>query len=314
MWTRRRLLASAAAALCAVPARGLAQLPAVPVGQSQAPVRSDRRFAAGTELIPTPVTVRDAAGRLVPGLTIDDFEVYEGAERQPVTQFTDDRVPVSLVLLLDVSDSMRGARIDDARTALTTFVETELAPEDETALVIFNHQARLAAGWSRDRGPLRTALGAVRPFGGTAIYDAVGSALRLFENRPHSRGAIVLVSDGADTASDLPVTQLKPLLARNDVFLYGIAVDTPGMPSSTAVNPLIFSELAAQSGGYAEVVASTADIAPAVARIAEELNAQYMVGYSPVEPSRAGAERYRTIRVAVRGEGHRVRARRGVTR
>lgn len=310
MWTRRHLLASAAV-LVTSGARALAQLPATPVGQGA--VRSDRRFTAGTELIPTPVTVRDAAGRLVPGLTREDFDVFEGAERQPVTQFTDERVPVSLVLLLDVSDSMRGARMQDARAALTTFVEQQLAPEDETALVLFNHQSRMGADWNRDRAPLRAALGATRPFGGTAIYDAVGSALRLFEGRTYARGAIVLVSDGADTASDMSVNQVKPLLARHDVFLYGIAVDSPGRPSSTAVNPLVFTELAAQSGGYAEVIASTADVAPAVGRIAEELNAQYLIGYAPVEPSQPGAERYRTIRVTTRG-GHRVRARRGVVR
>jgi VWFA-related protein len=307
MIPRRRFLVRAALALAAPAAIGAA-------GQERGAVRSDRRFAAGTELVPTPVTVRDATNRLVPGLGVDDFTLVEGGVAQPITQFTAERVPLSLVLLMDISDSMRGARIDDARTALVTFVDELLKPEDETALVLFNHQAQVMASWSTDRARLHAALAEARPNGGTAIYDAVASALRLFEQRAHPRGAIVLVSDGADTASDTTVTRLKQVLGRSDIFLYGVAIDSPGAPSATAVNPLVFAELAGVSGGYAEVVSSTADVAPAVARIADELNAQYMLGYSPTEKSERGREAYRTIRVSVKRDGYRVRARRGVVR
>jgi VWFA-related protein len=169
------------------------------------------------------------------------------------------------------------------------------------------------AGWSTDRAVLREALDAARPTGGTAIYDAVAAALPLFADRQHPRAAMVLVSDGADTASDTTVIELKQRLGRNDVFLYCIAVDTPNARSSTTrINPQVFHELSAQSGGYAEIVSSTAGIAPATTRIAEELNAQYMIGYTPATP---GDGRYHSIRVTV-GSGDRyvVRARRGVVR
>lgn len=307
MLPRRQFLTRAALALAA---------PAVlrAASQERETVRTDKRFSGGTELVPTPVTVRDATNRLVPGLTVDDFVLNEGGQPQPITQFTAERVPVSLVLLMDISDSMRGARMEDARTALDTFVDQLLKPEDETALVLFNHDARVMASWSTDRTRIRTALAEARPNGGTAIYDAVGSALRLFEDRAHPRGAIVLVSDGADTASDMTVTKLKQVLGRSDIFLYGVAIDSPGAPSATAVNPLVFAELAGVSGGYAEVIGSTADIAPATARIAEELNAQYMLGYTPTDRAERGRESYRTIRVTVKREGLKVRARRGVVR
>ncbi|MEZ5287512.1 MAG: VWA domain-containing protein [Vicinamibacterales bacterium] len=307
MATRRGVLAALAQAGAWA---GLSGSQAARLAARQRPLRSGEVFHAGAELVPTPVTVRDAQGRLVTSLDRDDFAVAESGREQPITQFARDRVPVSLALVLDISDSMRGPRMDDARAALDVFVSELLSPEDEAALLVFNHSTRLLSGWTLDRAPLREALAAVRPTGGTAIYDAIGQALPLFTERRHPRGAIVLVSDGADTASDTAVVELKQQLGRGDVFLYGIAVDTPNARSSTRINPQVFHELSAQSGGYAEIVSSTAEIGPAATRIAEELNAQYMLGYSPTTP---GNGRYRSIRFTVSdGDGYVVRARRGV--
>ncbi len=274
--------------------------------------RAARLFRGSAELVPTAVTVRDGAGRLVTGLTQADFVITESGRSQPITQFTGDRVPVSVALVLDVSDSMRGPRMDDARTAVRLFVEQHLRPEDEVALFVFNHEARMLADWTADRQPILDALAPIRPSGGTGIYDAVAAALPTCLQRRHSRSAMIVVSDGADTSSDASLVQLKQQLSRADVCLYGIAVDTPGMRESQRVSPQVFRELAAQGGGYAEMVTSTADIAPAIARIAEELNAQYLMGYTPETP---GDGAYRPIRVTVPARpGVTVRARRGVVR
>lgn len=275
-------------------------------------LRSFDVFHAGAELVPTAVTVRDGEGRLVTSLERDDFTVAESGVEQPITQFTRERVPVNLALILDVSDSMRGPRMDDARMAMKTFLEDLLKPEDEAALLVFNHATRVLSNWTTDREPLLAALAETRPTGGTAIYDAINTALPLFTDRHHPRAAMVLVSDGADTASDTTVIDLKQRLSRNDVFLYGVAIDTPNARSSQRINPQVFRELSAQSGGYAEIIGSTAEIGPATARIAEELNAQYMLGYTPTNP---GDGRYRSIRVSAgKARGYLVRARRGVVR
>jgi VWFA-related protein len=309
MPSRRDVLASLAAGGMSValgkPVRGRAQA-------AQERLRSFDVFQAGAELVPSAVTVRDGEGRLVTSLQQGDFTVAESGADQPITQFTRERVPLNLALILDVSDSMRGPRMDDARLALTTFLVELLKPEDEAALLVFNHATRVLSNWTTDREPLLAALAETRPTGGTAIYDAVNTALPLFKDRRHPRAAMVLVSDGADTASDTTVIDLKQRLSRGDVFLYGVAVDTPNARSSQRINPQVFRELSSQSGGYAEVVGSTAEIGPATARIAEELNAQYMLGYTPVT---AGDGRYRSIRISVRkGLGYTVRARRGVVR
>ena len=309
MPSRRDFLASLAAGSLGVAVGETRRLRA---SGGQQPLRSFDTFRAGAELVPTAVTVRDGEGRLVSSLQQTDFTVTESGVEQAITQFTRERVPLNLALILDVSDSMRGPRMDDARLALKTFLEDLLKPEDDAALLVFNHATRVLSNWTTDREPLLSALSVTKPTGGTAIYDAINTALPLFRDRRHPRAAMVLVSDGADTASDTTVIDLKQKLSRGDVFLYGVAVDTPNARSSQRINPQVFRELSSQSGGYAEVVGSTAEIGPATARIAEELNAQYMLGYTPAS---AGDGRFRAIRVLVRKDlGYAVRARRGVVR
>ena len=86
-------------------------------------------FRSAIETVLVTVTVTDSNGRLITGLTKGDFEIFEDGEPQPVTQFTDQRVPVSLGVLLDASDSMRGRPIVDARSALDRFVATCSSPK-----------------------------------------------------------------------------------------------------------------------------------------------------------------------------------------
>ena len=271
----------------------------------------DKTFRTASELVTTAVTVRDAEGRLVTNLTQSDFIVEEDGVPQPITQFTRERVPVSLALALDVSDSMRGRRMADARAALANFLDVLLAPEDEASLLGFNHETRLLGEWTTLRQGLRGKLDDIRPSGGTALFDAIARSLPLFESRQHPRAALLLVSDGADTASDLTPTVVKQTLVRSDVFLYAIGIDSADARASTRINPFTLSDLTAQGGGYTEIVKSTADLGAATARIADELNHQYMIGYTPTTSTDG---KYHSIRVKTRNDAYRVRARRGVVR
>ncbi len=271
----------------------------------------NNNFRAASELVTTAVTVRDAEGRLVTTLQQGDFTIEEDSVPQPITQFTKQRVPVSLALALDISDSMRGQRMVDARAALATFLDTLLAPNDEAALLGFNHETKMLAPWTTVRGGMRAKLDEIRPSGGTALYDALDVSLPLFESRMHPRAAILLVSDGADTASDTTPTVLKQKLVRGDVFLYAIGIDSLDARNSTRINPYTLNELTSQGGGYTEIVRSTAEIGPATQRIAEELNHQYLIGYTPAA---LGDGKLHTVRVKVSNPTYRVRARRGVVR
>ena len=254
------------------------------------------------------VTVTDATGRLIPDLSRDDFQVFEDGVAQPVTQFTDQRVPVSLGVLLDASDSMRGQPIVDARSAVERFVATLLEPNDEAFVAAFNHLPRIVAPWTRPPSGLSGQLDVFKRSGSTAIYDALVASAPLFDRRTHTRAALVVISDGADTASDRTLQQARAVLRRTDPFVYAIAIDSAGGTASDQVNPDALREITGPSGGYTEVVHTAAELGPATERIANELNMQYTLGYTPL---RAPDGEWREIRVRVKDRTYFTRARRG---
>src|SRR5262245_47910609 len=285
----------------------IAALAQAPGGQG---LRDERPFKTGVEIISITATVTDAEGHLVRDLPREAFEVFEDGEKQTITQFTNDRVPVGLGLLLDSSDSMYGTRMRDARTAVDRFLFDLLDPADEFFLFAFNHRPRPLTTWGRDRALIERVLAAVQPSGGTAIYDAVLGALPVMATRNRQRAAILVVSDGADTASDGTLRDVQTALHRSDAFVYAIAIDPPDKQAiNTRVNVQALREVTAESGGRTEVVQSSADLNEATARIAEELNSQYVIGYSS---SHASDGKFHHIRV--RATGYRVRARNGYVR
>jgi len=269
----------------------------------RAPLRSS------VELTVVTATVRDENGKLVTGLPREAFEISEDSTPVPVAQFTNERVPLGLGLLLDISDSMFGRRIKDAESAVEQFLTSLLDPADAFFVMTFNHQPRLIFGWKTAPDGVHEALESLKPTGSTAIYDAMLSAIPLLENRPRERAAIVLITDGDDTASDATLYDLRPALVRSDAFVYAIAIDTPE-PQFIArrMNVNTLNEITSQSGGRTEVVRSTADISVATASIADELNHQYVLGYSSPHP---GDGRYHSIRVRTTNPGYKVRARTG---
>lgn len=276
--------------------------------QDQRP-RLKRPFHAGTEVTSVNVTVLDGDGRLVQGLDRDAFEIFEDGERQTVTQFIGERVPVSLGIALDTSDSMFGVRLVEARAALDRFMFDLLDRDDEFFVLAFNHAPHLLTDWTAEPGVVRPVLEGLHPSGATAAYDAILAALPLFERRHQPRAALLVISDGADTASDATAREVKNALLRSDAFVYAIAIDAKAsQPINARVNPQTLRAITDQSGGRTEVVLTTVDLQDATARIAEELRHQYLLGYT----STHGADgRFHSIRVRVKGDGYKVRARNG---
>ena len=283
--------------------------PARVAAQTQPPIRDERRFQSGIEITSITATVTDKEGHLITGLGREAFEVYEDGTLQKITQFTNERVPVGLGVLVDISDSMFGKRIQDARTAVDRFLFELLDASDEFFILAFNHQPRPLTGWTHVPEDVRRALDGLKPFGGTAAYDAVIESLPLIERRSRQRAALLLISDGADTASTASIRDVRSALHRSDAFVYAIALDPPERQAiNTRVNPQALREITAESGGRTEVVQNAAELNEATARIAEELNSQYVLGYT----SPRGADgQFHSIRVRVPGSEYRVRARTG---
>jgi VWFA-related protein len=266
-------------------------------------------FRSAIELTTVNATVVDADGRLVRGLPKEAFDVYEDGQLQTITQFTNERVPISLGILFDISDSMFGRRLHDARLAIEEFVGGLVEHGDEYSITAFNHHQYPLAPWTSDRQAATRVLEPLHASGSTAIYDAVVASLPQVARRHRQRAALLVLSDGADTASDTTTRGVRSALLRTDAFVYAIAIDTPGgWAINTRVNPTALREITDPSGGRTLVVESTAAAARALTEVTEELNSQYLIGYSSPKTADGG---YHSIRVRVRGTDYRVRARSG---
>ena len=132
------------------------------------------RFKSGVELVNVTATVSDSMGRFVPGLQRDDFLVYEDNNPVEIVEFSAERVPVSLGIVLDTSGSMAGQKMEEARAALTRFTEELLDRANELFLYRFSNFPGLAQGWTNDRRRILYALDRMTPYGGTAMLRRRG--------------------------------------------------------------------------------------------------------------------------------------------
>ena len=329
----------------AVPGPGTAPQAGQRAAQAGEPDNPDAVFRAGVQLINVSATVTDARGRFVDGLTKDDFRVYEDGEPVEITQFDNERVPVSLGIALDTSGSMDGRKMAAARSALDRFLYDLLGPGDEFFLYRFDYTPVLLQDWTTSPERLSRAIRDIRPRGGTALYDAVAESVpRVAEGR-HRKKALLIISDGNDTNSEIDDRDLRPLIRETEALVYAIGIDArqrrrlgifggpprPGLPGAPLpipggrrrppragtpfqrvpeerVNVGALRDLTDDSGGRTEVVRDTDDLDPATAGIARELSRQYQLAYPALH---AGDGRWHSIRVEVRNPDYRVRARRG---
>ena len=325
---------------------------AVPSAQQPAP-RQDGdgfRFRTGVDLINVSVSVSDANGRYISRLRQEDFVLYEDGVEQPITHFSNERVPVSLGLVVDTSGSMAGEKWDNARSALDRFLLELLGADDEVFLYQFDSDPFLLQGWTTDRARLSRAMSRIVPRGGTAMYDTLAEAVPLADSGRNRKKAIVVISDGNDTHSSTAVPDLKRLIRETEVLVYAIGIDgesdmtsggvfrrppvrlpfpfpipgrrrpypvqppwgggsTGGISrSNDRVNAGALRELTDDSGGRTEIVQTSRDLDPATTGIADELSQQYFLAY-PAAAKKDG--RWHTIRVEVRDQRYRVRARKG---
>jgi Ca-activated chloride channel family protein len=219
MKVRSLPIAAAALALLVVSISGQQPAP------EQAPQDPGFRFKSGVELVNVTATVSDASGRFVSGLRQEDFVVYEDDQPVEVTHFSAERVPVSLGIALDTSGSMAGQKIREAQDALDRFLYELLDKEDQIFLYRFSSSPVLLQDWTKDRQLLARALGRITPNGGTAMYDAVADAIPLAQRGENRKKALLVISDGNDTASTANIREVKAQIRESEVLVYAIGID-----------------------------------------------------------------------------------------
>jgi VWFA-related protein len=195
------------------------------------------RFKSGVDLVNVTATVSDDDGHFVSGLTKDDFTVYEDGQVQEITNFSNERVPVSLGILLDTSGSMTPDKMSSARSAIDRFIYDLLGKDDELFFMQFASVPDLLQGWTYDRRAISRAVGEVTPAGGTAMYDAIARALPIAADGRNQKKAILVISDGNDTNSRTSVGELRNLIRESEVMVYALGVDGTAVSTYTAPQP-----------------------------------------------------------------------------
>ncbi|MDH3403533.1 MAG: VWA domain-containing protein [Acidobacteriota bacterium] len=245
-------------------------------------------------------TVTDGSGRFAEDLTAADFQVLEAGEERSIERF--DRVhnlPLVVGFALDASTSMAD-HMADARRAAIGFLESVLRPGDRAFAVAFSDKPRLVAPPSDDPSIVERALADVHSSGWTTLYDAVVRSLFYFRGFG-GRRALVVLSDGEDTASRTSFAETLDYARRSGTVVYSI-----GLGKGAAGGKL--QRLADETGGRYFQVGDAAELGAVYAAIERELRSQYFLTFVPAVVGEADLS---AVEVRVRDRGLKVRATRG---
>jgi Ca-activated chloride channel family protein len=264
-----------------------AQAPA-PAGR-QAPQAT---FKSGVEAVTVSVSVRDDDGKVVKNLTKSDFEVLDTGVRREVRDFYVGDSPVSLALLLDISGSMAvGGNMDRAREAVGVATMNLRSDTDEAALYTFDSELRQVVSFTKDTRHIQNVSLKGKPWGKTSLYDAIAEAAKSVGERANKHRALLIISDGVDTGSQLTAAQVSGIASSIDVPVYLLRVvnplDHPGGDSEVietdgrTVQATTLADLARWTGGDMRVSSVPAHTSIAIQDLFNELRHQYLITFEP---------------------------------
>ncbi len=270
-------------------------------------------FKAGVDLVRVAAIVRDHKGRFVQDLNARDFVVLDGGKPQRIADFRPDVTGVSVALLFDVSGSMEG-HLADAREAARHLLSW-LDARDELAVFSFDTHLDERTPFTAGLKSLPEVMGTVVPFGATSLHDAIAATARRVGAREGRRRAVVVLTDGADNASQLKPSDVSAVASEIDVpvYIFGIvpSIDnpseeaaTPAAERSAFAGPL--ADLAAWTGGHTFVASTPAKRSLSARQIIDELRHQYLIAFES-----SGSPGWHPLVVRARNKDLTVRARSG---
>ena len=265
-------------------------------------------------------TVTDAQGRLVPDLAREDFEVYDNGKLQPLTVFSNDIQPITVVMMLDRSGSMQG-NFGLVEAAGEAFVR-RLQPADKASIGSFAAGIQIdPQDFTSDQDEmvriLRTKL---QDKGPTPLWNAVDAATTSL--LPQAGRRVVLVfTDGDDNPMNFKLNNLSVMdvmlrAQQEDVMVYAVGLESSGPPGglgagggfgsmmSRGPDPGLPTIAAETGGGYFELRRAQ-DLASTFARVVDELHRQYALGFEPPKLD----DKMHKLEVKMKKPGMKVRAR-----
>ena len=281
-----------------------------------------------TTLVSVPVAVLDKSGKFISDLRREDFRLFEDGVEQEITHFKKVEEPVTVALVLDVSDSAK-IKFDEIKLAAIAFTD-QLRQQDSALVVVFDAHVTVMTEATNDKERVRSAIFRAISGGGTSVYDAVDLTFQQQLKRIQGRKAVVIFTDGVDLHSrratadstlalaeeqDAPVYTIRYDTYEEDTRLRlpgpasmsGVAVrETPGKKEYELAQNYLHA-LSEVSGGRYFFAGKLDHLKQSFAKIAEELRQQYVVGYYPSNLN--AAKKRRSVKVKVGVPNAAVRAR-----
>jgi Ca-activated chloride channel family protein len=257
----------------------------------------DGKIILGRNLVSLTVSVTDAYGRFVTGLSKDHFEVFDEKVKQSIEFFSDADAPISVGIVYDVSGSMK-ERINRSVRALRRFIETS-HDDDDFFLIGFNDRAKLVQDFTTSGDQLASHLMFVQPKGNTALYDAAYLAVEKVQQGRHTKRAILIISDGQDNSSRYTYKELRNRVKEAEVQIYAIGITDPYSDSMAGFGRSVLEEITRMTGGRAFFPSAfnEPELVEICTRIALELRHQYSMGFYPNSP--VDEARWRKVQVKV---------------
>ncbi|MPZ20342.1 MAG: VWA domain-containing protein [Luteitalea sp.] len=306
-----------------VVALGLLVVPVAGASAQQEDETPRATFRSGVELVALTATVKDQRGRLIRDLQQEDFQVIENGQERRIVEFKPtDRGPVQVAFLFDQSGSMglgatgMGTNLEAGQQVVEHMLAWMQPQADRVALYAFDRELIELQPFTSDPTSVRSGLTKLQAWGTTALYDAVAeTAKRVGGKKSIERRAVVVVTDGIDTASALTPSEVSGIASAIDVpvyvFVVMASVDHPDRgvglrtPSGEHVTSNL-GKLASWTGGSMLLVTSASEASLAVRDLITELRHQYLIAFEA-----APGSGWRGLLVRARDPDLSVRARRG---
>ena len=266
------------------------------------------RFVATTEGVTVSVSVLQGE-KSVPGLTAADFELLDNGVPQTISAVSVETQPIDVTLLLDLSRSVAGRRLERLKFGVVEMAEL-LRKEDRLRLISVQHELRLVFPFQP--GSTKPNVEAVTAFGGTALFDGLAAAM-MHRIEPDRRQFIVAYTDGIDTISFLDLETVRDIAGASDAvvqILVPVPFDGRGRPQGSIPQATQINDLAARTGGKLFWVDFGAPVGAAFKQAVSDFRTSYVLRYMPAGVSREG---WHDITVRVKKGTYEVRARKGYT-
>jgi Ca-activated chloride channel homolog len=275
--------------------------------QEKAPA-TQQPLEAKTELVKLDVSVLNASGDFVDGLTEDDFRVLDDGEPRPISFFTPISAPAKVVVVLETSPAVY--LFKDEHLAAAYSLLQGLAPDDEVALVTYSNVPRAVVNFTTNKSLLLQALGNTQYMMGSTslnLYDTVSAVIDGVSRYPGKK-AVVLLTTGLDSSSPARWGALRQKLRESDVVIFAVGLAGPleaapdakqkhgkkvsgaaafdsvadtGGALTLAKADAALRSLTEMTGGSAYFPASDADFSPAYREIASSVRHEYVLGVLP---------------------------------